>query len=511
MDVAHTVTSLRPFPQGQRREGHGGFRVLARGILVIAAAGALAAVAAGPAAADDAATVPTPAVPVTTGAPGSTGVTVVKADPGAAKTSGTDPSSSTSSSSSTAGGSSTSAGSAGSGSGGSSTAPTTGSSASGTPTAGGQSTVPAAVDSGAAKPTPTTGADSSSPATTSNASNTSAPTSPPSDSATKTSTAAPAVLVLPTHDPDLGSGSTLVTPPRSDGAPTQVARPATRTGSVLPRGAPILPLPTPTPPMPAAIDQVLATVTPLVDKLAAELTRHGVTPVAAQLIQRLGDKLDAITPELLNVVAQLRAMHRLPPRVQALLNQLERLERAGGDAPTLAQVMERLHKVNAILSELKRHRLGGAQLHAVDGMTVSMFSLQPLAPLTAGQLPILFDQVDRAVISSDPVSAAVSASAATPAATQTHPDRPAAVQHHSGTGSRSPAQHEPPPLPAPGGLAAAGGASSAASGLAGAGLALFGLLAVASFFAPRTFDTRLRLAPARWRPVAFTALLERPG
>jgi hypothetical protein len=47
--------------------------------------------------------------------------------------------------------------------------------------------------------------------------------------------------------------------------------------------------------------------------------------------------------------------------------------------------------------------------------------------------------------------------------------------------------------------------------LAGAGLAVFGLLALAAFFAPATFHTRLLLPPARWRPVTLTALLERPG
>jgi hypothetical protein len=75
---------------------------------------------------------------------------------------------------------------------------------------------------------------------------------------------------------------------------------------------------------------------------------------------------------------------------------------------------------------------------------------------------------------------------------------------HSGD---APAAQTTAPPPAPAG-ATSSAVASAASATAGAtALAILGFL----LLLPCLRYGRLRLAPARWRPVVFVSLLERPG
>lgn len=78
---------------------------------------------------------------------------------------------------------------------------------------------------------------------------------------------------------------------------------------------------------------------------------------------------------------------------------------------------------------------------------------------------------------------------------------PAASEPAAAVGGDAPSS---PQAPAPSGAAAGSGAAGVASST------LFALLVSLAAFALRHF-TRLQLAPARWRPQAFVAVLERPG
>jgi hypothetical protein len=90
---------------------------------------------------------------------------------------------------------------------------------------------------------------------------------------------------------------------------------------------------------------------------------------------------------------------------------------------------------------------------------------------------------------------------------------PSSVQTATAGGSDRPAAAsvEPAPAaPASGGLAGSGGFATAAAGAsAAAGVAAALLLILV--FAPCLGYGRVAVRPARWRPVLFVSLLERPG
>jgi hypothetical protein len=77
--------------------------------------------------------------------------------------------------------------------------------------------------------------------------------------------------------------------------------------------------------------------------------------------------------------------------------------------------------------------------------------------------------------------------------------------------STRPSHAAPMPGSAPSPHAPAGSSGSAGGGLSGgASSALFALLVALAALAVGS-SSRLRIAPVRWRPLAFVAVIERPG